>query len=162
DSSISNYLTTIDAEGKREWFPQRLNLNFAKAQDLRYGENPHQHAAFYRDLVPVAGALSNYVQRQGKELSFNNIADADAASECVIVKHANPCGAAVGTDLVSAYQRAFATDPTSAFGGIVAFNRELGAQAAQAVIERFVEVVIAPRITAQAASVLAAKSNVRV
>jgi len=171
DSSISNYLTTIDAEGKREWFPQRLNLNFAKAQDLRYGENPHQHAAFYRDLVPVAGALSNYVQRQGKELSFNNIADADAAWECVktldqpacvIVKHANPCGAAVGTDLVSAYQRAFATDPTSAFGGIVAFNRELGAQAAQAVIERFVEVVIAPRITAQAASVLAAKSNVRV
>ena len=171
DSAISNYLTAIDAQGKRERFPQRLNLNFDKAQNLRYGENPHQHAAFYRDLAPVAGALSNYVQRQGKELSFNNIADADAAWECVktldspacvIVKHANPCGAAVGTDLVDAYQRAFATDPTSAFGGIVAFNRELGAQAAQAVIERFVEVVIAPQISAQAAPVLAAKANVRV
>jgi phosphoribosylaminoimidazolecarboxamide formyltransferase / IMP cyclohydrolase len=119
----------------------------------------------------VPGALSNYVQRQGKELSFNNIADADAAWECVrtldqpacvIIKHANPCGAAVGADLVSAYQRAFATDPTSAFGGVVAFNRELGAQAAQVVIERFVEVVIAPQVSAQALSVLGSKANVRV
>ncbi len=171
DSAIGNYLTAIDPEGNREQFPQRLNLNFVKLQDLRYGENPHQLAAFYRDLRSVPGALSNYVQRQGKELSYNNIADADAAWECVktfdqpacvILKHANPCGVAVAVDLLSAYRRAFATDPTSAFGGIVAFNRELDAPTAQAVIERFVEVIIAPQVSAQAASVLAAKANVRV
>ena len=106
-------------------------------QDLRYGENPHQQAAFYRDLQRVPGALSNYVQLQGKELSYNNIADADAAWECVktfdapacvIVKHANPCGVAVGADMLAAYRRAFSTDPTSAFGGIIAFNRELDAR----------------------------------
>jgi phosphoribosylaminoimidazolecarboxamide formyltransferase/IMP cyclohydrolase len=171
DSAIGNYLTAIDLEGNREQFPQRLNLNFAKVQDLRYGENPHQLAAFYRDLRVLPGALSNYVQRQGKELSYNNIADADAAWECVktfdrpacvIIKHANPCGVAVAPDLLSAYRRAFSTDPTSAFGGIVALNRELDAPTAQAVIERFVEVVIAPQVSAQAASVLAAKANVRV
>ncbi len=140
-------------------------------QDLRYGENPHQQAAFYRDLGCVPGALSNYAQRQGKELSYNNIADADAAWECVktldqaacvIVKHANPCGAAVNVDLLSAYQRAFSTDPTSAFGGIIAFNRELDAATAAAVIQQFVEVVIAPALSDQAASVLATKANVRV
>ncbi len=171
DSAISNYLTAVNLEGLRERFPQRLNLNFAKVQDLRYGENPHQQAAFYRDLGLVPGALSNYVQRQGKELSYNNIADADAAWECVktldqaacvIVKHANPCGAAVSVDLLSAYQRAFSADPTSAFGGIVAFNRELDAATAMAVIQQFVEVVIAPALSDQAASVLATKPNVRV
>jgi phosphoribosylaminoimidazolecarboxamide formyltransferase / IMP cyclohydrolase len=171
DSAISNYLTAVGLEGGREQFPQRLNLNFAKVQDLRYGENPHQQAAFYRDPGRVPGALSNYVQRQGKELSYNNIADADAAWECVktldqaacvIVKHANPCGAAVSGDLLSAYQRAYSTDPTSAFGGIVAFNRELDAAAAAAVIQQFVEVVIAPAVSDEAAEVLAPKANVRV
>ena len=171
DSAISNYLTAIDAEGKRAEFPERLNLNFAKVQDLRYGENPHQQAAFYRDLRPVPGALSNYVQLQGKELSFNNIGDADAAWECVktfdrpacvIVKHANPCGVAVGTNLLDAYKRAFSTDPTSAFGGIIAFNRELDALAAEAVIQQFVEVVITPKASAQAKTALASKANVRV
>jgi phosphoribosylaminoimidazolecarboxamide formyltransferase / IMP cyclohydrolase len=171
DSAISNYLTAVDLGGAREQFPQRLNLNFARVQNLRYGENPHQQAAFYRDLERVPGALCNYVQRQGKELSYNNIADADAAWECVktldqpacvIVKHANPCGAAVSADLLGAYQRAFSTDPTSAFGGIVAFNRELDASTASAVLQQFVEVIIAPSVSGQAASVLATKANVRV
>jgi len=171
DSAISNYLTAVELDGTREQFPQRLNLNFAKVQDLRYGENPHQQAVFYRDLVRVPGALCNYVQRQGKELSYNNIADADAAWECVktfdhtacvIVKHANPCGAAIGANLLSAYQRAFSTDPTSAFGGIVAFNRELDASTAAAVVQQFVEVIIAPSVSDQAAAVLATKVNVRV
>src|SRR4029450_7423444 len=112
----------VDATGRHSGFPEQLNLNYAKVQDLRYGENPHQHAAFYRDLQRVPGALSNYVQLQGKELSYNNIADADAAWECVkpfdapacvIVKHANPCGVAVGIDTLAAYRRAFSTDPTS-------------------------------------------------
>src|SRR5262249_14927995 len=134
DSAVSNYLTAVDVEGGRQPFAERLNLNFAKVQDLRYGENPHQQAAFYRDLRPVAGALSNYVQTKGKHISYNNNADADAAWEfvktldspaCVIVKHANPCGAATGPDLLKAYRRAFSTDPTSAFGGIIAFNRAL-------------------------------------
>jgi phosphoribosylaminoimidazolecarboxamide formyltransferase/IMP cyclohydrolase len=171
DSAISNYLTAIDADGRRSLFPGRLNLNFAKAQDLRYGENPHQQAAFYRDLQRVPGTLSDYVQVQGKELSYNNIADADAAWECVkafdqpacvIVKHANPCGAAVAGDLLAAYRRALSTDPTSAFGGIIAFNRELDADAAAAVIERFVEVVIAPEVSGQANALLATRGNVRV
>ena len=171
DSAISNYLTAVDIEGDTEQFPQRLNLNFAKVQDLRYGENPHQQAAFYRNLPRVPGALSNYVQHQGKELSYNNIADADAAWECVktldqpacvIVKHANPCGAAISADLLDAYQRALTTDPTSAFGGIIAFNRELDALTAAAVLQQFVEVVIAPAVSGQAASVLATKANVRV
>jgi phosphoribosylaminoimidazolecarboxamide formyltransferase/IMP cyclohydrolase len=171
DSAISNYLTAVDLEGSAGGFPQRLNLNFAKVQDLRYGENPHQRAAFYRDLRRVPGALSNYVQHQGKALSYNNIADADAAWECVktldqagcvIVKHANPCGAATSADLLSAYQRAFTADPTSAFGGIIAFNRELDALTAAAVVQQFVEVVIAPAVSDQAASVLATKTNVRV
>jgi len=171
DGAISNYLTAIDAEQKRRPFPDQLNLNFAKVQDLRYGENPHQQAAFYRDPKRVPGSLSEYVQLQGKELSYNNIADADAAWECVktfeqaacvIVKHANPCGVAIATDLLTAYRRAFSTDPTSSFGGIIAFNRELDAAAAEAVIQQFVEVVVAPKVSGPAKALLATKANVRV
>lgn len=170
DGAISNYLTAIDDKGKRQDFPDRYNISFAKFQDLRYGENPHQQAAFYRDPAPCAGALANYLQLQGKELSYNNIADSDAAWECVktfdrpacvIVKHANPCGAAVADSLLDAYQRAFATDPTSAFGGIIAFNRELDAATAEQVSQQFVEVVIAPKISDGARAVFAQKQNVR-
>jgi phosphoribosylaminoimidazolecarboxamide formyltransferase/IMP cyclohydrolase len=171
DSAISNYLTATDINGARAAFPEQINMSFAKVQDLRYGENPHQQAAFYRDLNPVPGALSNYRQLQGKELSYNNIADADAAWECVktfaepacvIVKHANPCGAAIAASAAEAYRRAFNTDPTSAFGGIIAFNREIDLQTAEAVSQQFVEVLIAPRIAADAAAALAKKANVRV
>ena len=171
DSAISNYLTSLDTGGRRVEFPARLNLQFDLAQALRYGENPHQNAAFYRDLNPAAGSLANYVQRQGKELSYNNIGDADAAWECVktfdqaacvIVKHANPCGAAVGASPLEAYRKAFATDPTSAFGGIIAFNRDLDAATAEAVVQQFVEVVIAPSLSDAAAAVFAPKTNVRV
>ena len=175
DGAISNYLTALDANGARTAFPQRLNLNFELAQMMRYGENPHQNAAFYRDLDPAPGSLSHYTQLQGKELSYNNIADADAAWECVksfglfdskaacvIIKHANPCGVAVAANALDAYRLAFATDPTSAFGGIIAFNCELDAAAAQAVSTQFVEVLIAPRISMEAKAVLAKKENVRV
>jgi phosphoribosylaminoimidazolecarboxamide formyltransferase/IMP cyclohydrolase len=171
DGAVSNYLTALDDAGNRARFPQRLNLQFERVQLLRYGENPHQEAAFYRDLEPAAGSLGTCRQRQGKALSFNNIADADAAWECVkgfsepgcvIVKHANPCGAAVAGTLAEAYRNAFATDPDAAFGGIIAFNRELDAVTAGAVIEQFVEVVIAPGVAPDAARALAAKSNVRV
>jgi phosphoribosylaminoimidazolecarboxamide formyltransferase/IMP cyclohydrolase len=171
DGAIANYLTAIDADGQRGDFPGQINFSFAKVQVLRYGENPHQKAAFYRELERIPGALSSYNLLQGKELSFNNIADADAAWECVktfdapacvIVKHANPCGVALGKGPLEAYRRAFSTDPTSAFGGIIAFNRELDAAAAQAVSQQFVEVLIAPGLSAQARSVLAAKQNVRV
>jgi len=171
DGAISNYLTTLDADGGRSAFPERLNLSFAKAQDLRYGENPHQQAAFYRELRSVPGALAGYVQLQGKELSFNNLADADAAWECVktlqgcacvIVKHANPCGVALAASPAEAYRKAFATDPTSAFGGIIAFNCEVDEQAAAALTQQFVEVLIAPRIAPGARTVLAGKQNVRV
>src|SRR5687768_16744105 len=144
DSAISNYLTAIDARsGQSQVFPDRLNLNFSIAQHLRYGENPHQQAAFYRESVPVPGSLSSYAQSQGKELSYNNIADADAAWECVktfespacvIIKHANPCGVAVAENPLAAYRLAFATDPTSAFGGIIAFNRILDEAAAEVVM----------------------------
>ena len=171
DGAISNYLTALDGGGGRERFPRRLNLQFERVQPLRYGENPHQEAAFYRDLAPAPGSLGTCRQLQGKELSYNNIADADAAWECVkgfdgpacvIVKHANPCGAARASSLAEAYARAFATDPTSAFGGIIAFNRELDAPTAQAVAQQFVEVVIAPAVGADAARVLAGKANIRV
>jgi len=171
DGAISNYLTALDAGGRRAEFPARLNLQFDLVQPLRYGENPHQNAAFYRDLDPAPGSLGNYVQLQGKELSYNNIADADAAWECVktfdqaacvIIKHANPCGAAVGATPLEAYRKAFATDPTSAFGGIIAFNRELDATTAEAVVQQFVEVVIAPGVSDAAAAVFAPKTNVRV
>ncbi|MEX0960807.1 MAG: bifunctional phosphoribosylaminoimidazolecarboxamide formyltransferase/IMP cyclohydrolase [Burkholderiales bacterium] len=171
DGAISNYLTSVDIEGKREAFSGQFNASFAKMQDLRYGENPHQRAALYRDLQAPAGLLSTYVQLQGKELSYNNIADADAAWECVktfaqpacvIVKHANPCGAAIADSTLNAYRRAFSTDPTSAFGGIIAFNRELDASTADAVAQQFVEVVIAPAVSAEARQLLAQKQNVRV
>ncbi len=171
DGAISNYLTATDINGTRNPFPEQINISCAKVQDLRYGENPHQQAAFYRDLKPVPGALSNYRQLQGKELSYNNIADADAAWECVktfaqpacvIVKHANPCGAAVADSSAQAYRRAFKTDPTSAFGGIIAFNCEVDLETAEAVSQQFMEVLIAPRIAADATAALAKKTNVRV
>ena len=171
DGAISNYLTSLDAAGGRSRFPQRLNFQFERVQPMRYGENPHQEAAFYRDPRPAPGSLGVYRQLQGKELSYNNIADADAAWECVkcfgetacvIVKHANPCGVAVAANQAEAYRNALATDPTSAFGGIMAFNRELEGATAQAVAQQFVEVVIAPGIEPEAARVLADKGNVRV
>ena len=172
DSVISNYLTGISSDGQQKKFPASLNLNFTMAQDLRYGENPHQEAAFYRDHSSAApGSLANYTQLQGKELSYNNIADADAAWECVktfdspacvIIKHANPCGVAVSDNPLMAYKTALATDPTSAFGGIIAFNRELDGVTAEAVIKQFVEVIIIPSITNEARDILAQKKNVRV
>jgi phosphoribosylaminoimidazolecarboxamide formyltransferase / IMP cyclohydrolase len=173
DGAITNYLTSLTEaleHKSRNAFPATYNLAFSKVQDLRYGENPHQGAAFYRDLVVPAGALANYTQLQGKELSYNNIADSDAAWECVktfdvpacvIVKHANPCGVAIGADSHEAYSKAFQTDPTSAFGGIIAFNREVDETAAQAVAKQFVEVLIAPSFSTAALQVFAAKQNVR-
>ena len=171
DGAISNYLTALDGAGKPGEFPTRLNVQFDQVQTLRYGENPHQQATFYRDLKPAPGTLANYQQLQGKELSYNNIADADAAWECVksfsqttcvIVKHANPCGVAVADQQLEAYRHAFATDPTSAFGGIIAFNREVDAATAEAVTKQFVEVLIAPSYSAAALTVLKQKTNVRV
>jgi phosphoribosylaminoimidazolecarboxamide formyltransferase/IMP cyclohydrolase len=170
DSAISNYLTSLDENDKPQTFPERLNLNFRKAQPMRYGENPHQSAAFYIESNPAPGTLAHYKQLQGKELSYNNIADADAAWECcrtfdvpacVIIKHANPCGVAIAEDTLAAYQRAFLTDPTSAFGGIIAFNRVVDGPTAEAVAKQFVEVVIAPGYDAAALVVFAAKQNVR-
>ncbi len=177
DGAITNYLTSLGADNahaNRAAFPQTLNMTVEKVQDMRYGENPHQAAAFYRDLVPAAGALASYVQLQGKELSYNNIADADAAWECVktlggfdrpagcvIVKHANPCGVAIGVDAGDAYSRALQTDPTSAFGGIIAFNVEVDGKTASEIAKLFVEVLIAPGFTAEALQIMAAKQNVR-
>ena len=171
DGMISNYLTAIDDEGNKVDFPAQINFSFAKVQDMRYGENPHQRAAFYRDLIAVPGGISDYTQLQGKELSYNNIGDADAAWECVktfeqaacvIVKHANPCGVAVADGPLNAYRLAYATDPTSAFGGIIAFNRELDeATAAQIIANQFVEVIIAPEATDAAQRTIAEKKNVR-
>ncbi len=171
EAAIANYLTGLTGDGNLAPFPERLTLQFEKVQDLRYGENPHQAAAFYRDGNPTQGGIAGYTQIQGKELSYNNIADADAAWECVktfdqpacvIVKHANPCGAAIGASPRDAYEGAFATDPTAAFGGIVAFNHELDAATAGAVSKHFVEVVIAPEFDAGARQIFAAKTNVRV
>jgi len=173
DGAITNYLTSLGedkAHTTRSAYPQTLNLHFDKVQEMRYGENPHQSAAFYRDLKTVDGALANYKQLQGKELSYNNIADSDAAwecvksfkeSACVIVKHANPCGVAVAPTPFDAYSKALQTDPTSAFGGIIAFNRELDGKAAEIVAKQFVEVLIAPSFTAEAKAIFAAKQNVR-
>ena len=179
DGMITNYLSALEpgAEDRPAAVPQRgaypavFNLQLVKTQDMRYGENPHQSAAFYRELKPAAGTLAQWVQLQGKELSFNNIADADAAWECVktfgdvpacvIIKHANPCGVAVGTDALDAYSKALKTDPTSAFGGIIAFNQPLDAAAAAAVARQFVEVIIAPLVTPEARAIFAAKQNVR-
>ncbi len=171
DAAISNYLSAINEDGSHAAFSAQANSNFVKVQDLRYGENPHQQAAFYRDLYPAPGSLVTAKQLQGKELSYNNIADGDAAWECVksfdapacvIVKHANPCGVAVGKDAFEAYSKAFQTDPTSAFGGIIAFNRTVDLAAAQAVSKQFVEVLMAPAYTAEALELLKAKANVRV
>ena len=170
DGAISDYLSRIEPDGNKALFPGQTNGRFVKLQDLRYGENPHQQAAYYRDLYPAPGSLVSAEQLQGKELSYNNIADADAAWECVksfaenacvIVKHANPCGVAVGADPLEAYSRAFTTDPTSAFGGIIAFNRKLGLAAAEAVAKQFVEVLIAPDFSDQALAVFKSKPNVR-
>jgi phosphoribosylaminoimidazolecarboxamide formyltransferase/IMP cyclohydrolase len=171
DGAIANYLFALDAAGKRREYPDVLSLQLHKLQDMRYGENPHQSAAFYRDERPTEGSLASYRQLQGKELSYNNVADSDAAWECVksfgepgcvIVKHANPCGAAVGENLLAAYQKAFKTDPVSAFGGILAFNRALDRATAETIGKQFAEVIIAPRVEPEAREVLAAKQNLRV
>src|SRR5436305_3533928 len=171
DAAISDYLSSLQPDGTRGEYPAQANGRFVKLQDLRYGENPHQTAAFYRDLHPAPGSLVAAKQVQGKELSYNNIADADAAWECVkgfdtpacvIVKHANPCGVALGASPAEAYAKAFKTDSTSAFGGIIAFNVELDATAAQQVAKQFVEVLIAPSFTPEALLVFAAKPNTRV
>jgi len=171
DAAISNHLSALAEDGTLAPYAAQSNSNFVKLQDLRYGENPHQSAAFYRDLYPAPGSLVTAKQLQGKELSYNNIADADAAWECVkgfdtpacvIVKHANPCGVAVGADAHEAYAKAFKTDPTSAFGGIIAFNREVDGATAQAVSKQFVEVLMAPGYTPEALEVFKAKANVRV
>jgi phosphoribosylaminoimidazolecarboxamide formyltransferase/IMP cyclohydrolase len=170
DGAISDYLSALQPDGTRSLFPAQSNGRFVKVQDLRYGENPHQQAAFYRDLYPAPGSLAVAQQLQGKELSYNNIADADAAwecvksfetSACVIVKHANPCGVALGASPLEAYGKAFQTDPTSAFGGIIAFNRPVDGEAATAVARQFVEVLMAPAFTAEALEVFKAKANVR-
>ena len=175
DAAISDYLSSLNADGAgghlRSEFPAQSNARFVKLQDLRYGENPHQSAAFYRDLHPAPGSLVTATQLQGKELSYNNIADADAAWECVksfdmpacvIVKHANPCGVALGATAAEAYAKAFKTDPTSAYGGIIAFNCELDAAAAALVAKQFVEVLMAPSFTPEALVLFAAKPNTRV
>ena len=171
DGAISDYLSSFNADGSRSDFPAQSNARFVKLQDLRYGENPHQQAAFYRDLYPAPGSLVTAKQLQGKELSYNNIADADAAWEavksftstaCVIVKHANPCGVALGVDALEAYSKAFKTDSSSAFGGIIAFNTTVDKVAAEAISKQFVEVLIAPSYTAEALAIFTAKANVRV
>lgn len=171
DSAIAGYLSAIDGSGQRAAFPVTLGGQWHKIQDLRYGENPHQRAAFYRAAHPGQAEIAGAAQTQGKALSYNNIADTDTALECVktfdepacvIVKHANPCGVAVAESALVAYERAYATDPTSAFGGIIAFNRPLDEATAQAIIARqFVEVIVAPEISAGALQVLSTKPNVR-
>ncbi len=172
DGAIANYLGAISDSGEKQNFPNTYNKQFVKSQDLRYGENPHQSAAFYVDSELKDANVCSAKQIQGKELSFNNIADTDAALECVkqfkepacvIVKHANPCGVAIDSSIEAAYHRAFATDPTSAFGGIIAFNQKLDVKTAQAIIDKqFVEVIIAPEISDDAKVALSVKANVRV
>ena len=180
DGMIANYLSALTADAElqgaavptRHEYPAVFTLQLSKLQDMRYGENPHQSAAFYRDAAPAPGTLALGTQLQGKELSYNNIADADAAWECVktfetpacvIVKHANPCGVAVGASAVAAYMKALKTDPTSAFGGIVAFNRPVGVDVADAIsaAKQFVEVLIAPGFDAAAREAFAKKANLR-
>lgn len=182
DSMIANWLTGLEAGVEAQpaapaptpaVFPDRLQLAFDRVETLRYGENAHQSAAFYRDTQPLAGSIAAYTQLQGKELSYNNIADADAAWECVksfdvpacvIIKHANPCGVAIDASLLGAYEKSFQTDSTSAFGGIIAFNGEVGLDVVEAMNARkhFVEVLIAPSFTDEAKAALAGKSNLRV
>ena len=174
DAAISNWLGAVidHPAGEAKGFPRTFTTQFAKAQDLRYGENPHQSAAFYFAAGEKEASIATARQLQGKELSYNNIADTDAALECVkafagkpacvIVKHANPCGVAEADSLLAAYERAFKTDPESAFGGIIAFNRELDGATAKVICERqFVEVIIAPTVTAEAEAAVATKKNVR-
>ena len=177
DGAISDYLSSvtfdaanIDGPPQLMQFPAQSNGMFVKVQDLRYGENSHQQAALYRDLYPAPGSIVTGKQLQGKELSYNNIADADAAWECVkqfeapacvIVKHANPCGVAVGKDAADAYSKAFQTDPTSAFGGIIALNRPLDKAAAELIVKQFVEVLMAPAFTPEALEIFKPKANVR-
>jgi phosphoribosylaminoimidazolecarboxamide formyltransferase/IMP cyclohydrolase len=171
DGAIANWLTARGPDGSAEAFPQSFRMAGERVQSLRYGENPHQQAAFYRDEAQLAGSIAAYRQLQGKELSYNNIADADAAWECVktfdscacvIVKHANPCGVALAATPLEAYRAAFATDPTSAFGGIIAFNRPVDAATLEAVAAQFVEVLLAPAYAEDALRVIAQKKNVRV
>jgi len=171
DGMIANHFGCL-TEGGSASYPRTFNLQLEKVQEMRYGENPHQSAAFYREANPKEVGISSAEQLQGKALSYNNVADTDAALECVksfsepacvIVKHANPCGVATASDLLTAYDLAFHTDTESAFGGIIAFNRELDGETAAAIVERqFVEVIIAPEISAEALSAVAAKENVRV
>jgi phosphoribosylaminoimidazolecarboxamide formyltransferase/IMP cyclohydrolase len=178
DGAIANYLSSLGGDlshTSRSPYPETLHLAFTKVQEMRYGENPHQSAAFYRDTAGVAGALANYHQIQGKELSYNNIADADAAWECVksfsadsnagaacvIIKHANPCGVATGTTGLEAYQKAFKTDPSSAFGGIIALNVPCDGPMAEVISKQFVEVLIAPSFTVETKAIFASKQNVR-
>jgi phosphoribosylaminoimidazolecarboxamide formyltransferase / IMP cyclohydrolase len=172
DGMIANYLGKITDNNDKAELPRTFNSQFHKAQDMRYGENPHQNAAFYIEQQPESGTISAAVQIQGKALSYNNIADTDAALECVkafpespacvIVKHSNPCGVATAEDLLMAYDLAYQTDPTSAFGGIIAFNQTLDAATAQAIIDRqFVEVIIAPDISDEAKAIVSKKANVR-
>lgn len=172
DGAISNYLTSIDtATSEKQAFPTSFTQQFSKLQDMRYGENPHQQAAFYAEHNADPSSIAGARQLQGKELSYNNIADTDAALECVksfeapacvIVKHANPCGVAVAATIGEAYERAFATDPTSSFGGIIAFNKPLDAATAKLIVDRqFVEVIIAPGVDGAAVAIIAAKKNVR-
>ena len=171
DATVAGYL------GADEALPDSLTLTFDKIDDMRYGENPHQRAGFYREVggagsvANAAGTIAGYEQLQGKALSYNNIADTDAALECVaefsepacvIVKHANPCGVGLGANLLQAYEKAFTTDPTSAFGGIIAFNRQLDADVLKVILDRqFVEVVIAPTVAAAAVEIARQKKNVR-
>jgi len=172
DGAIGNYLTALNADGGRDTFPAKLNLQFTRAQTCRYGENPHQAGAFYVEAAVPPGTVAGSRQLQGKEMSYNNIADTDAALECVkqfdaapacvIVKHANPCGVAYGANLLDAYDRAYRTDPESAFGGIIAFNGRLDGETARTIVERqFVEVIIAPEVSPEASEAVAAKKNVR-
>lgn len=172
DGMVANYLGAVKAGAKTSDFPRTFNQQFHLAQDMRYGENPHQRAAFYKDRLHKEASISSAEQHQGKALSYNNIGDTDAALEClkqfdeqaacVIVKHANPCGVAYGDNLLEAYQRAFSTDPESAFGGIIAFNQTLDDQTLQAILDKqFVEVVIAPEVSDDAIKVAAKKKNVR-
>ena len=173
DGAIANYLGMLTGKGEKQDFPQTLSLQYKKVQAMRYGENPHQGAAFYVEHGEGEASVATARQLQGKELSYNNVADTDAALECVkqfadaptcvIVKHANPCGVAMGASLLDAYDRAYSTDPESAFGGIIAFNSALDAETARAIVDRqFVEVIIAPAVEDAALPVLAEKKNVRV
>ena len=170
DGMITNYLTSLNENNERTRFPQGLTRQWEKVQDMRYGENPHQEAAFYRETSVAPGLLAGYEQLQGKELSYNNIADSDAAWECVrsfeapacvIIKHANPCGVAIGEDSAEAYAKAFLTDSKSAFGGIIAFNREVTGKCAQHVAQQFAEVIIAPSFSEEALEIFGAKKNLR-